>query len=392
MANPEHVEVVKQGAEAIAKWRAETPDVTLDLGEADLSRADLSRADLSGADLHGADLHGADLHGARLHGADLGGADLHEAILHEANLSGADLGGAYLDEADLDEANLLGAHLGGAILRQANLRQANLYRANLYGANLYGANLNGANLRRADLGGVHLDGADLGGTHLNGANLLGAHLREADLRRADLREVHGACQAYDLETTQVREGDAQYFETCQRPWPERWLDWERLRVVGRLPLFGISYTALILIPIVFYGLAQYNRNIDLVHAWAQEAVTSPDHPLYRLSPHILEHLHRLPLPSFSFLLFISTILLAAGSTLYTFSCPSRVKEFSRDQWCDQLGHSLLHYWPLAWKHRTIRLVCAACYAFGGLGALWVLGTKLGRTGQFIWQHSTWSWW
>ena len=96
----------------------------------------------------------------------------------------------------------------------------------------------------------------------------------------------------------------------------------------------------------------------------------------------------LTIPRLSFILFVSTILLAVGSTLYTFFCPSRVKEFSRDQWCDQLGRSLLHYWPLAWKHRYLRLACAACYALGGAGALWVLGTKVWQTARFILQHST----
>jgi hypothetical protein len=71
-----------------------------------------------------------------------------------------------------------------------------------------------------------------------------------------------------------------------------------------------------------------------------------------------------------------------------------MKEFSCDQWCDQLGHSLLHYWPLAWKHRDIRLTCAACYALGGFGAACVLGSKLWETGVFISMNPTWpwSWW
>jgi hypothetical protein len=224
------------------------------------------------------------------------------------------------------------------------------------------------------------------------ANLRGALLYEAILDEAALGEVHGAYQAGGLETTRLMEGDARYFERCDRPWPERRLDWERLRVVGRLPLFGISYTALILIPVVFYGLALYNDKIELVRAWAEQAATAPDHLLHRLALIALERLHPRPIPNQSLLLLVSTVLLAAGSTLYTFFCPSRVKEFSRDQWCDQLGRSLLHYWPLAWKHRYIRLVCAACYALGGFGALWVLSTKLWRTGQFIWRYSTWSWW
>jgi hypothetical protein len=80
-----------------------------------------------------------------------------------------------------------------------------------------------------------------------------------------------------------------------------------------------------------------------------------------------------------------------GSTLYTFFSPSRIKEFSRDQGCDQLGRSLLHYWPLAWKYRYIRLACAMCYALGGAGALWVIGTKVWQTALFIWKYSTLPW-
>jgi hypothetical protein len=162
-------------------------------------------------------------------------------------------------------------------------------------------------------------------------------------------------------------------------------------VVGRLPLFGASYTALILIPILFYGLVLYNDQVALVRAWAEQVMTQPDHLFSRLASLTLAHLHTRPIPQQSLLLFVSTILLAVGSTLYTFFCPSRVKEFSRTQWCDQFGRSLLHYWPLAWKHRLIRLVCAACYAIGGLGAGWVLLTKGWRVLLFIYKYSPHPW-
>ncbi len=121
MANPEHVEVVKQGAEAILKWREENPGVTLDLSEADLFMRNLARAHLG-----------------------------------VANLAWADLGGA---------------DLRGATLRKANLTETNLARANL-------------------------------------------------------REVRGAHHARRLETVRLREGDAQCFETCKRPWPELWFEWK----------------------------------------------------------------------------------------------------------------------------------------------------------------------
>ncbi|MCH8087651.1 MAG: pentapeptide repeat-containing protein [Chloroflexi bacterium] len=46
MANPEHVKVVRQGAEAIARWRKNNQRVALDLSQADLSGADLIDANL----------------------------------------------------------------------------------------------------------------------------------------------------------------------------------------------------------------------------------------------------------------------------------------------------------------------------------------------------------
>ena len=68
MANPEHVEIVKQGAKAIAAWRAKNPDTRLYLSDANLNRATLRRANLSGADLSSASLVSADLIGGNLSG------------------------------------------------------------------------------------------------------------------------------------------------------------------------------------------------------------------------------------------------------------------------------------------------------------------------------------
>jgi Pentapeptide repeats (8 copies) len=291
------------------------------------------------------------------------------------------------ESLDLCDADLRGVHLQGADLQGAKLQGASLFHAKLQHANLSHANLSHAILQ---------------GASLYEANLQGASLYEANLHSANLRNIQKAHKAYFLKTVQFRRidtmarqqlPDALYFETCELPWPERWLDWERLRVVGRLPLFGASYAALILIPIIFYGLALYNDQVALVRAWAEQIIVEPDHILHRLASLVLTRFHPRPIPQQSLLLLVSTILLAMGSTLYTFFCPSRIKEFSRGQWCDQLGHALLHYWPLAWRYRYIRLVCATYYTLGGAGALWVIGTKVWRVLLFILKYSTvpWPW-
>jgi hypothetical protein len=319
----------------------------------------------------------------------------------------------------------------GTYLSEADLQKANLPRTNLQGADLAGASLRRADLGEVDLRGANFRRADLREATLEGADLQGADLFEANLRSTYLTRSRGVTRAQHLETVRLTipeadepafdvHDDAKYFDSCVRPWRDRCLDWENLRVVGRLPLFGLSYTALILIPIIFYTLALYNDKIELVQAgaeemrleaervriWVDQIAVLPDHPISsqianfvqgsmqlveRLATLVKHYLRPHPIPSQSFLLLVSTVLLAAASTLFTFFCPSRIKEFSHDQWCDQLGRPLLYYWPFAWKRRHIRLICAACYALGGAGALWVLGTKIWSTAQFILKHSMFPW-
>jgi uncharacterized protein YjbI with pentapeptide repeats len=125
MASPKHLQILKQGVKAWAKWRTDNK-----LGVMPL----LDRANLSGANLSGANLSGAKLMEADLSGTDLSGADLRIAQILAANLSGANLSGA-----NLSGANLSGANLSGAILRQADLRGTLLLETNFEGTDLTGS-------------------------------------------------------------------------------------------------------------------------------------------------------------------------------------------------------------------------------------------------------------
>lgn len=231
MANDEHVEIVKQGAEAIAAWREAHSHLHLQLMDADLEDADLEDADLQGANLRRANLRRANLENAilksanlrqanlrraNLQGADLQatylvsadlreascesanfenaflsyihlqGAYLHDADLQNAILESADLQNAILDSADLRNAFLLGTHLRGAYLHDANLQRAWLQGACLEGALLTGADLRYAKLQYAKLRGAYLQGSTLQDADLKGADLLGSHLLGAKLKGAKL--------------------------------------------------------------------------------------------------------------------------------------------------------------------------------------------------------------
>ena len=274
-----------------------------------------------------------------------------------------------------------------------------LREANLQGHNLSRADLSQADLSRADLSQTDLSHADLTQANLCEAKLYKTNLRETFLSDANLKGIKDAEHARYLDTVILVQGDVKNFSECNRKKLEKYLDWSRLRTVGRLPLFGASYSALILIPIIFYVFAIYNNSVDTMRDMVDKVLhwlgelTRQDPSIVgsllyeiRIKAHNL--LQRWPIPSQSLLILISTILLAIGSSLYTFFCPPRIKEYSQTQWCDELKCSLLHYWPLAWKYRWVRFLCAFSYALGGLGALWVIGTKVWGTAKFIIHNST----
>jgi hypothetical protein len=148
VADPEHLELLRQGVHEWNEWRTKGRELIPELSGVNLSGADLNGANLSGANLYRANLAGTDLSKVNLGGAflilaNLAGAHLSGANLHGANLNGADLRGADVSGANLNGANLSGADLSGANLREAMLMGAQLVEANLTDAVLTGSRVYG---------------------------------------------------------------------------------------------------------------------------------------------------------------------------------------------------------------------------------------------------------
>jgi hypothetical protein len=79
MANPEHLEILKQGVEVWNRWRYKTPAILPVIG----ATARHSKPDLSGLDLSGIDLSSAYLFDVNLRKANLSKADLNHARWQE---------------------------------------------------------------------------------------------------------------------------------------------------------------------------------------------------------------------------------------------------------------------------------------------------------------------
>jgi uncharacterized protein YjbI with pentapeptide repeats len=189
LANPEHVEIVKQGPKSIEAWRRGNPWSRLNLEGAMLAGAELIGADLRAAILLESDLSDSNLTDADLSNAYLGHATLTNANLRKCQLVSASLVGTYAEECDLSEAILDWADLKEINLQGAVLTNASLALTTLYGAHLSGANFSNANLSRASFVEADLSRAILRSARLSDVNLTGAYLPGTDFAEATIQGV-----------------------------------------------------------------------------------------------------------------------------------------------------------------------------------------------------------
>jgi len=152
VADPEHVNILKQGAPAWNQWRRSSNTKPM------LSGVNFDGADLGGVDLSGADLQHASFVQTVLKQANLEEANLYQGFLVEANLISANLRNAWMSGADLVGALLDGANLTGATMDAADLSWTSLIGTKLRGADLTLTRLRAADMQDADLTKAYLDG------------------------------------------------------------------------------------------------------------------------------------------------------------------------------------------------------------------------------------------
>ena len=174
MANPDHIEWLREGVEA---WnsRRERENFIPDFTETNIS------AELQGK---------TDRESSRNPPPSFEGINLKNAVFHKAKLIEMDLKEADLSNAQLQEANLLLTDLSGAILSGANFSNASLLGTNFNSARAIGINFTGANLKGANLQRTQFNEADFTDTNLKNAKVKEAYLSEATLSGSDITDTH----------------------------------------------------------------------------------------------------------------------------------------------------------------------------------------------------------
>lgn len=441
--------------------------VDANIGEAYFDDADLKRtwfmsAIGSGAHFKHSRSWGADFSHSKLNDCNFWNADFHHANLEyavlergffqDATLYGANFSNAVLVEAELLRANLIKASLLHTDLRDANLEKANLYETHLVGTTITGASFKKARFTKTEIVNVNFSDVDI-----QGATFEGAVLNEASFAGAINLPL-----ARKLQVSVAKPEAPRGIDEAALKWRDRYLRWDQLKALGRLPLFAISSVVLVSIPLMIFILATYNDQVTQVRAAGQGILDSmpeetPPPPLEEMQFRLVEaaataiesHLQDvestedadLPknvvimrsvanaitktlneneatktadsvyasiykslrafgqrlsntpfvvIPDQMLPLLIGTLLLLAGSIIYTIWCPSQVKEFSEDQWVYQLGRPRIHYLAWSWdgtKGHWLRPLFALFYSTGGALTGYVFVTKIVRAFSYIIEHS-----
>lgn len=304
MANPKHVAILRLGKDQWNRWR--------ESGKAPEGLA----IDLSGTALPN-DLRAFDLSDVNLNDADGQGVTFEAANLQGASLSNADLSRAVFEAVNLQDANMRGA----------KLRAAEFPRAKLDRANLHGADMSFASIKNATIESIKIDRKTILNT-----------LRVVDV------------------TSLFRE----HQKTYEIPWADRWLNWEMLRSIGQFPLFGVSWTALVvsLVGVTTIGLLNETKLLDFI-----------DYPI--------------PIPHRMAGIIVSSLLLVVGSTLYASMCPRRIQHFSETAWVEEHDKVRIHYLAASMSRRFWQWATAVTTVVGGAWALWLVAERLAIAFRFI---------
>lgn len=289
----------------------------IDFSDLDLFSAEFGNSTLQNVSFRKSYLEAAKFGRARIIGGDLSGADLTQAVFSDAVLQDVLLDDVFASNTFFVKADLAGASFVNLIAPDANFEHAKLKDASLRNARL-----SGSNLGWADLSGCDLRGTNLSDTTLTNARFGGARIdSKTILDGVVFGEDHPA----------LNDGSESI-----RPPPTQWLvNWARVRFASRIPLFGLSYIVLALSVLLATAIGWLNNT---------HVITQLAYPI--------------PVPERLQLTIWASVLLAFGSTWYELACPERVKEFSEQEWVDQLKRPRLLYiyenlkrrfsvWPVA---------------------------------------------
>lgn len=167
MANPEHVEILKQGVDVWNRWRKKDSKTKPNLNQDKLNKLELKGYNFLEAEMNKAQIIGCDFESCDFYGASLIGSTIKSSNFKGAGFSFANLTRTNFKEVDMSYSNLRNAiaiksQFNNVCFENAELNGIDLSKAKIHGnSSLYHADLSEAILINATLNKVTLDYAKL---------------------------------------------------------------------------------------------------------------------------------------------------------------------------------------------------------------------------------------
>jgi uncharacterized protein YjbI with pentapeptide repeats len=281
-------------------------------------------------------------------------------ILEKADFSGSEIRGCRIEHCDL-RGLLLRPWDGKAVkIKDGAVRQCDLTGATIDNATVHHVDLSHSKLHGADLQGATLDGCECANTKFSGADLRGLEVARCNLTGSEWEaaRVGRRSRIFRCHFNGPHNVDQDYTDTIKYV-GLAWLHWSRLRLIGTLPFFGVSTTALAASLIVINGVGYINES-EVLH---RDVVSYPI---------------EIPIPLHMVWLLISSLLVFIGATVFQIACPQRIQHFSETEWVDAQRHPRLLYIADALRRNTWAIFSLVCTVIGGTIGLLLLGERIWR--------------
>lgn len=286
--------------------------------------------------------------------ADLKACSLSCARFETVNLRQCEFSGAILEDAKfLERSVFTGCRFDRASFQDGELHNANLLHCFVRGANLSRSRLEYTDLSGSDFTGARWNQAFIDIATVDGANFT-APINILGRFRAKISTITGA----------ERAKYGRRFDLCS---------WALVRKVGAIPLFGVSYLAILAILLWSGAVEWYNRQVVALKGSEITADIG-----------WIERLNELPASrEFLYMLF-ALLILAAGATVYRFGCPDIIKEHTESQWQYVLRYEVMSYRLHSYSRFWWRWISGVCYLVGGFWVFCHVVWRVGHAVRFLW--------
>lgn len=240
---------------------------------------------------------------------------------------------------------------GSSLIKGATFSNLDCEKVDFDGVDFRKSDLSGTGFFRCTFKSADFFEGNLRGTRFVECSLAGTKWKHAQIDHAT-QIIHPLFEGHDALLDRS--------ESIVFPRVFKFIDWHWISIIGNLPMFGISWSALAFI--IFYINAIHMLNdskfIDVI-----------DYPI--------------PVPDQIVLILVINVMLVIGSSIYKYRAPPRIQKFSEIEWVEVHRYPRVLYLIERISAPKWQMVAAVFLLGGAVMAVLLILYRLGLAGSYI---------